>query len=114
MIDPNWSCLRLLMHFVPCALHLARLRAGSSIAARMAMMAMTTNNSIKVKPEAKQLSVPGRSARVLADSNEDRLNVPTKGPTPLDVERCCPRGRGHSVLGSGLASGPILLNAFIF
>jgi hypothetical protein len=32
-----------------CALRFAEARAGNSIAARMAMMAMTTNSSIKVK-----------------------------------------------------------------
>src|SRR5215469_13171359 len=42
-------CLRLLRQAVCCALRLARLRAGRSIAAKMAMMAMTTNNSIRVK-----------------------------------------------------------------
>src|SRR5580658_3374439 len=41
---------RLLMHCVLLAASLALLRAGSSIAARMAMMAMTTSNSISVKP----------------------------------------------------------------
>jgi hypothetical protein len=36
------------MHEVCWALDLALARAGSSSAARMAMMAITTNNSIKV------------------------------------------------------------------
>ena len=36
-----------------CALTLARLRAGNSIAANIAMMAMTTSNSIKVNPRRK-------------------------------------------------------------
>src|ERR1041385_6615735 len=36
------------MHWVPCAFNLARLNAGKSMAARMAMMAMTTNSSISV------------------------------------------------------------------
>jgi hypothetical protein len=34
---------------MPLALILAALKAGNSMAARMAMMAMTTNNSIRVK-----------------------------------------------------------------
>src|SRR6266404_9655516 len=38
------------MQLMPSALHLARLSAGNSMAARMAMMAMTTSNSISVKP----------------------------------------------------------------
>jgi len=33
-----------------CAFSFALLKAGRSIAARMAIMAMTTNNSIKVNP----------------------------------------------------------------
>src|SRR6187200_763325 len=35
---------------MPCALTLALLSAGNSIAARIAMIAMTTSNSIRVKP----------------------------------------------------------------
>src|SRR5258707_10423715 len=37
---------------MPWALVLALLKAGKSIAAKMAMMAMTTSNSIRVKPRA--------------------------------------------------------------
>src|SRR5581483_7308952 len=37
---------------MPVALSLALVKTGNSIAARMAMMAMTTNNSINVKAEA--------------------------------------------------------------
>jgi hypothetical protein len=40
----------LLTHWIPCALALALDKAGKSRAARMAMIAMTTNSSIKVKP----------------------------------------------------------------
>src|SRR6266571_1761306 len=35
---------------MPCALLFALVKAGNSIAARIAMMAMTTNSSISVKP----------------------------------------------------------------
>src|SRR5205085_459045 len=38
------------MHWIPCALHLARAKAGRSMAARIAIMAMTTSNSINVNP----------------------------------------------------------------
>ena len=38
------------MQRIDAALHFALERAGKSIAARMAMMAMTTSNSINVKP----------------------------------------------------------------
>ncbi len=38
------------MHWMPCAFCLALAKAGSSIAAKIAIMAMTTSNSIKVNP----------------------------------------------------------------
>ena len=40
------------MHLAACALSLARANAGNSNAARMAIMAMTTNSSISVKPSS--------------------------------------------------------------
>src|ERR1022692_1666742 len=43
-------CLRLFMQLARLAFSLAVASAGNSIAARMAMMAMTTRSSIKVKP----------------------------------------------------------------
>ena len=48
--NPKPSCLRLLRHFISVALLLALARAGSSNAARIAMIAITTSNSISVKP----------------------------------------------------------------
>ena len=42
-------CLQLLVQRVFTALDLARDKAGRSMPARMAMMAMTTSNSIRVK-----------------------------------------------------------------
>ena len=36
------------MHCTPCAFSFAFVNAGNSIAAKMAMIAMTTNNSISV------------------------------------------------------------------
>src|SRR5204862_344616 len=44
------SCLLLFMHRMPWALALALAKAGNNRPARMAMMAITTNSSIKVKP----------------------------------------------------------------
>src|ERR1041385_3091776 len=43
---PHWR--RLERQLIFCALHFARERAGSSIAARIAIIAMTTSNSINV------------------------------------------------------------------
>jgi hypothetical protein len=40
----------LLRQLIPLAVSFARVNAGSSIAARIAMMAITTSNSISVKP----------------------------------------------------------------
>jgi hypothetical protein len=42
----------LLRHATACPFRLARDKTGSSSAARMAIMAMTTSNSIKVNPAA--------------------------------------------------------------
>src|SRR5690242_14662751 len=47
---PTANCFMLLVHLICCALLFARERAGSSIAAKMAMMAMTTRSSMRVKP----------------------------------------------------------------
>jgi hypothetical protein len=41
-------CLTLLKHLTCCAFAFARANAGRSIAAKIAMMAITTNSSIKV------------------------------------------------------------------
>jgi hypothetical protein len=43
-------CFRLETKWIPLALDFALERAGSSMPAVMAMMSMTTNSSIKVKP----------------------------------------------------------------
>src|SRR5258707_2002089 len=50
MIQPSVNCLVLLRQLMLGALALARVRAGRSRPARMAMMAMTTSSSIRVKP----------------------------------------------------------------
>ncbi len=44
------SCLLLFMHEMPCALVFALARAGNNMPAKMAIMAITTSNSIRVKP----------------------------------------------------------------
>src|SRR6266851_5717545 len=52
MQTPSPSCRRLLLHPAESAAFFARFSAGSSIAARIAMMAITTSSSIKVKADA--------------------------------------------------------------
>jgi len=51
MIHPRASCLPLFMQLIPWDFVLAFPKAGKSIAARMAMMAMTTSNSINVNAD---------------------------------------------------------------
>src|SRR6266542_2420784 len=50
MAHASCSCRTLLRHATPCAFALALLNAGNSIEARIAMMAMTTSNSMRVNP----------------------------------------------------------------
>ena len=50
MMIPKVICRMLPAHAVVWAKLLARLKAGSSIEARMAMMAITTKSSIRVNP----------------------------------------------------------------
>ena len=59
------NCRRLLRQAVSVAFSLARLSAGNNIAARIAMMAITTSNSISVKafpPWLKRELATGRAA----------------------------------------------------
>lgn len=48
MIIPRATCLRLLTHCMRTAFSFAADKTGNKTAARMAIMAITTNNSIKV------------------------------------------------------------------
>jgi hypothetical protein len=50
MSHPSINCRVLFKQEMPWALALALLRAGKSIAAKMAMIAITTSNSMRVKP----------------------------------------------------------------
>ena len=50
-------CLRLFLHCVETACDLALAKAGNNIAARMAMMAMTTSNSIRVNPGEREVDL---------------------------------------------------------
>src|SRR6185503_11490025 len=61
----NINCLLLFRHMMPCALALALDKAGNSNAARIAMMAMTTSNSINVKAPCQNLSTASRQRALL-------------------------------------------------
>src|SRR5512139_1410141 len=52
-------CFRLLVQLISCAFRFADDSAGSSSAARTAMMAMTTSNSIRVNPRGEFLGDEG-------------------------------------------------------
>ena len=47
-MKPSWSCLKFDMQLAPLAFILALPKAGRSIPARIAMMAMTTSSSMSV------------------------------------------------------------------
>src|SRR5258708_14656355 len=49
VLKDNPTCFRLLVQLMRCARALARASAGSNMAAKMAIMAITTSNSINVK-----------------------------------------------------------------
>src|SRR5262245_54929234 len=66
-------CLQLLVQRVFSALAFARARAGSNRLARIAMIAMTTNNSIKVKPSMDP--VPARTGLFIGVSVYDLPNA---------------------------------------
>ena len=53
---PKMICLILLKHLIPLAFSLALARAGSSSDARIAMIAITTSSSIRVKPYGRPAS----------------------------------------------------------
>src|ERR1700677_2716437 len=48
MIHPKVNCFKLLRHLIPCACCLDLANAGSNNAAKIAIMAITTSNSIRV------------------------------------------------------------------
>ena len=51
IVKPRAICFVLFKQAVACAFSFALLKAGSSMAAKMAMIAMTTSNSINVKAD---------------------------------------------------------------
>src|SRR5688500_18738418 len=65
-------CLRLETHLIFCAFSLALASAGSSMLARMAMIAMTTSNSIRVKPRRARGFSPSPPSRSERDEGEGR------------------------------------------
>jgi hypothetical protein len=55
-VRPN--CLRLEIQLASCAFSLDRDNAGSNIEARIAMIAITTNNSISVNADSRRREEP--------------------------------------------------------
>src|SRR5207248_8273292 len=80
-----------------CALALALLKAGSSIAANIAMIAITTSNSIRVNPARKcrRLAIlrilnrsPGnRDLQVIKTDDTPPENMACVSPGPIDKAR---------------------------
>src|SRR5438105_758493 len=89
--QPTWICFRLLMHRIPCARILAWLSAGKSIAARIAMIAITTSSSIRVKAFV-LFRIPPDESEEFGRGRTDRIG---NGPV-VD----------HAALGIGIESAP--------
>src|SRR5437867_815975 len=95
MCHAKASCLVLLRQEMPVPLHLALASAGNSRAARMAMMAMTTSNSMSVEARRFRVgpapgdSLPRRGARDGELSGCDcaltKRNCPSQQFAPLGL-----------------------------
>src|ERR1035437_1298194 len=72
------TCLRLLLQAMRCAWDLVRAKAGSEKAARIAMMAITTNNSIRVKAAfcLRMFFISGASFDLYSGSRKRQKNWP--------------------------------------
>src|SRR6185369_4037941 len=99
MAEATWTCFRLLRHAMPSALALARVNAGSSMAARMAMMAMTTSSSIRVK--AGDGRRPGKPSRGTSSdrSVEGAIGYNSKAQRPGSPCACRWNGRPELRIG---------------
>src|SRR5213595_3787704 len=67
---PIPTCRRLLRQAIRRALHLAEASAGRSMAARMAMMAITTSSSIRVKACRERVCKCGKSGRLFSKGGQ--------------------------------------------
>src|SRR6516164_4769639 len=88
------------MHLIELAFSLAADNAGNSIAARIAMMAMTTNSSISVKAAVR---APRRSDKFLCEVLIAKLTVGNqgRGTTHPQVAALFPLARGCHDPGTG-------------
>src|SRR6185436_12644084 len=100
------------MHSVRLAVSFARARAGSNIAARMAMMAMTTKSSISVKPHA-----IGKSARKHLQCPEGRTTgVAKAGRCDCDLigsHELQPERHGRVRCGTRLCKSTLTVETFM-
>ena len=69
------------MQLVRLACSLALARAGNSIAARIAMMAMTTSSSIKVKPRRRRKGLEAGFRSPANPENPERMNIAFRAGT---------------------------------
>ena len=83
-------CLRLLVHFVREAASRTFCTAGNSSPMRIEMIAITTNNSIRVKPRRRvafMASVPGISVSIVAgQANLPDARIWTDSRTPQEMK----------------------------
>src|SRR5690606_4981716 len=99
--SPTWRML--LMHLVCCALALALARAGSSMLARIAMIAITTRSSIRVKPRLARLAgrTPEQSGspfmlKPFFHFIEDNFGL-AGGRRPMSIRETLPSGADNGI-----------------
>src|ERR1017187_6039455 len=102
MLHASTSCRWLLMHCAAWAVILARLKAGSSSAARMAMMAMTASSSSKVNARRFVLASAGFITRfqhcaVLANGQIGEYPITGEVPPAIDPQADKTRGESRVV-----------------
>src|SRR6266516_3483717 len=110
MIQASWSCLRLFRQTMAWALALARLNAGRSSAAKMAIIAITTSSSTKLKPLIDSRKLVECSSIVPPAVEGSRFQFVLRGSLPNVMkilaavsedgtasERACNRLEGHAI-----------------
>src|ERR1051326_5492180 len=85
VLKDNPTCLRLLVQLIRCARALARANAGSNIAARMAIMAITTSNSINVNAPIflRRFFIVSAGLQLLLRSNSRRTLAWVQAANPV-------------------------------
>ena len=108
MVVATLICFRLLKSCAAFALSFALLNAGSSSPARIAIMAMTTKSSIKVKPWGKQTGRPWRGALIFSGRKSFVLDFKMIGQSPIQLSHHEPLSRRIEAVSVASLSPDIL------